>query len=103
MTRAAAGTALVLGVAAPLVRRRLKLPPAAVLGTAAMAPVALCVLFPRSRARDVGRASLQMWAYLAGYEMPNDDPAGLEWRAHIASARCCTWSPATPSASAAAP
>ena len=83
VTRAAAGTALALGVAAPLVRRRLKLPPAAVLGTAAMAPVALCVLFPRSRARDVGTASLQMWAYLAGYEMPNDDPAALERRVHI--------------------
>lgn len=71
------------GVAAPLVRRRLKLPPPVVLGAAASAPVALCVLFPRSRARDVGTASLQMWAYLAGYEMPADDPEALERRVRV--------------------
>ena len=82
-TRAAAAAALALGIAAPLVRRRLKLPPAAVLGTAATAPVALCILFPRSRARDVGVVVLQMWAYLAGYEMPNDDPEALRRRVHV--------------------
>jgi membrane-associated phospholipid phosphatase len=81
--RAAAGTALALGVAAPLVRRRVKLPPSMILGTAAMAPVALCVLFPRSRARDVGTVTLQMWAYLAGYEIPNDDPEALKRRVRI--------------------
>src|SRR5690606_37918659 len=26
----------------------------------------------------------QMWAYFAGYEMPNDDPEGLERRVHVA-------------------
>ena len=26
---------------------------------------------------------LQMWAYLAGYEMPNDDPEALERRVHV--------------------
>jgi membrane-associated phospholipid phosphatase len=54
-----------------------------VLGTAATAPVALCILFPRSRARDVGVVGLQMWAYLAGYEMPNDDPEALRARVHV--------------------
>ncbi len=78
-----AGAALALGVAAPLIRRRLKLRPIAVLGSAAAAPVALCVLFPRSRARDVATVSLQMWAYLAGYEMPNDDPEALRARVHL--------------------
>jgi PAP2 superfamily protein len=82
--RAAASAALALGVAAPLVRRRLKLPPPVVLATAATAPVALCVLFPRSRARDVGTCVLQMWAYLAGYEMPHDDPEALERRVRVA-------------------
>jgi hypothetical protein len=81
--RAAAGTVLALGVAAPLVRRRVKLPPSAILGTAGMAPVALCVLFPRSRARDVGTVTLQMWAYLAGYEIPNDDSEALARRVRI--------------------
>jgi membrane-associated phospholipid phosphatase len=84
LIRAAASTALALGVAAPLVRRRLKLPPPVVLGAAAAAPVALCVLFPRSRARDLGTCVLQMWAYLAGYEMPHDDPEALERRVRVA-------------------
>ena len=53
------------------------------LGAAASAPVALCVLFPRSRARDVAVVVGQMWAYLAGYEMPNDDPEALRRRVHV--------------------
>jgi len=82
--RAAAVTALGAGLAAPLVRRRLRLPPPVVTGTAALAPFALCVLFPRTRARDVGACALQMWAYVATYEMPNDDPAALERRVRVA-------------------
>ena len=74
----------IAGVAAPLVRRRLKLPPPVVTATAATAPFALCVLLPRSRARDVGACVLQMWAYLATYKMPNDDPEALERRVKIA-------------------
>ncbi|HEX8101541.1 MAG TPA: phosphatase PAP2 family protein [Solirubrobacteraceae bacterium] len=81
--RAAAAMALTLGVAAPLVRRRLKLPPPVVTATAATAPLALCVLVPRSRARDVGACILQMWAYVATYEMPNDDPERLQARVHV--------------------
>ncbi len=84
LIRTAAATALALGVAAPLVRRRLKLPAPAVIATAAAAPVAACVLFPRSRTRDVATATLQMWAYLAAYEMPNDDPEALERRVKVA-------------------
>jgi hypothetical protein len=81
--RAAAATALVAGLAAPLLRRRLRLPPAVTIATAATAPFALTVLAPRSRARDVGTVCLQMWAYLAAYQMPNDDPAALEARTFV--------------------
>lgn len=81
--RAAAGIALALGVSAPLLRRRLRLPPPVVLGAAAAAPVALCIVFPRSRARDAATVGLQMWAYLAGYEMPNDDPEALRARVRV--------------------
>ena len=81
--RAAAAMGLTLGVAAPVVRRRLKLPPPVVTATAATAPVALCVLVPRSRARDVGVCVLQMWAYVATYKMPNDDPERLEARVRV--------------------
>jgi hypothetical protein len=60
-----------------------KLPPAAVLGTAALAPAALCVAMPRRRARDVTVCALNMWAYLAAYEMPHDDPRRLAERVHV--------------------
>lgn len=67
----------------PLVRRRVALSPPAVLVPAALAPVALCVLYPRTRGRDVGTVVLQMWAYLAGYEMPNDEPDALLARVRV--------------------
>jgi hypothetical protein len=38
---------------------------------------------PRSRKRDVAVYALQMWAYILVHELPNDDPARLERRAHI--------------------
>ena len=81
--RAAAVTVLAAGVAVPLVRRRIPLRPPVVTATAAAAPFALCVLYPRSRARDVGTCVLQMWAYIATYEMPNDDPEALERRVRV--------------------
>jgi membrane-associated phospholipid phosphatase len=65
------------------VRRRVRLPPPVVTGAAAAAPVALCVLMPRSRTRDVLVCVGQMWAYLATYEMPNDDPERLRARVRV--------------------
>jgi hypothetical protein len=82
--RAAAVTVIAAGVAAPLARRRLKLPPPVVTATASAAPFALCVLVPRTRARDVSVCVLQMWAYVATYKMPNDDPEALERRVKVA-------------------
>lgn len=71
------------GIAAPLARRRVRMAAPVVIGTAAAAPVALCVVLPRTRARDVAVAVLQMWAYVAAYEMPADDPEALERRVHV--------------------
>ncbi len=71
------------GVAAPVVRRRLRLPPVAVLGSGALAPLALCVVVPRTRARDAAVCALNMWAYLAAYKMPHDDPRRLEARVRV--------------------
>jgi membrane-associated phospholipid phosphatase len=82
--RAAALTVLAAGVAAPIVRRRLRLRPPVVLGAAAAAPFALSVLEPRSRARDVATCVLQMYAYVAAYKMPYDDPEALARRVKIA-------------------
>jgi hypothetical protein len=71
------------GAAAPALRRRLRLPGAAVLGSAALAPAALTVAVPRSRRRDLAVCGLQMWAYLAAYEMPHDDPDALAARVRV--------------------
>jgi membrane-associated phospholipid phosphatase len=81
--RAAAWSLVAAGVAAPALRRRVALPPGAVLGTSALAPIALSVAAPRSRLRDAAVCALNMWAYLAAYEMPHDDPEGLAARVHV--------------------
>lgn len=79
----AAWGVIAAGLAAPLLRRRLKLPPPAVLGPAALAPLAVCVVKPRTRSRDVAVCVLQMWAYINAYEMPNDDPDALAARTRV--------------------
>ncbi len=48
-----------------------------------MAPVALCVATKRTRTRDIAVCVLNMWAYLAAYEMPNDDPDALAARVRV--------------------
>ena len=55
-----------------------------VIAASAAAPVAFCVLLPRTRARDAGTCLLQMWAYVAAYKMPYDDPEALGRRVRIA-------------------
>jgi hypothetical protein len=82
--RAAACTMLAAGLAAPLVRRRLKLKPPVVIAAAASTPFALTALVPRSAKRDFFVCVLQMWAYLAAYKMPADDPDKLEARVKVA-------------------
>jgi membrane-associated phospholipid phosphatase len=74
---------LVGAVALPVMRRRLRLRPAAVLAGAALAPASAAVLWPRSRSRVAVVCMLQMYVYLAAYKMPNDDAAALEARVHI--------------------
>jgi len=81
--RVAAWGVVAVGAAIPLARRRARLPPPLVTATAAAAPMALCVAVPRSRARDVGVCALQMWAYIATYQMPNDDPERLRARVRV--------------------
>jgi membrane-associated phospholipid phosphatase len=81
--RAAAWAIVAAGAAAPLARRRLGLRKSVVLGAAAAAPVAVCIATPRTRTRDVAACALQMWAYLAAYEMPHDDPEALRARVHV--------------------
>jgi len=63
------------GVAAPVLRRRLQLPAAAVLGAGAVAPVAAHAAMAPGRRRQVAVCVLNMWVYTAAYKMPHDDSA----------------------------
>ena len=64
-------------------RRRLALRPSVVAAVAGAAPFGLCVAVRRTPARDVATCCLQMWAYLAAYQMPHDDPEALLRRVHV--------------------
>lgn len=81
--RAAAWGVVAAGIAAPLVRKRVKAPPVLMQTVAFSAPFGLCVALPRTRTRDVATCCLQMWAYLAAYKSPHDDPAAQERRVRI--------------------
>src|SRR3954470_4751063 len=69
--------AAALGAAAPPLRRKLSLPKPVTSALAWQAPVAFAWALPRTRARDAAIYALQMWAYVAHYEMPNDRPEEL--------------------------
>jgi membrane-associated phospholipid phosphatase len=55
-----------------------------VLTAAGLAPVAATVALPPGRRRQAAVCALNMWAYLAAYEMPNDDPERLRERVRVA-------------------
>jgi membrane-associated phospholipid phosphatase len=66
-----------VGVLTPLVRHRLKLRPPVVSALSWQAPAALALAAPRTPLRDAGIYALQMWAYFAHFDMPDDDPDAL--------------------------
>lgn len=68
------------GIAAPLLRKRLPTPPIVAQTVAFGAPLGLAVAMRRSRSRDVAVCALQMWAYLAAYKTPHDDPLAQQGR-----------------------
>ncbi len=74
---------VVAGVAAPLMRKRVSAPPLFVQAVAFGAPLGLAVAVRRSRTRDVAICTLQMWAYLAAYKSPHDDPDAQRARVHV--------------------
>ena len=83
LIRATAWSAVLVGVAAPLARKRVSAPALLTQAAAFAAPVALCVALRRSRGRDVAACALQMWAYVAAYKTPHDDALAQEQRVHI--------------------
>jgi membrane-associated phospholipid phosphatase len=75
--------ALSAAITVPLVRRRLRIPRPATAAAVTAGPLALAVLRPRSRARDVGLYLLQMWAFTIAHELPYDDPDALRRRLRV--------------------
>jgi membrane-associated phospholipid phosphatase len=67
-------------VAVPLLRRRLKIPAGATVAAVAAGPLALAVLQPRTKRRDVALFALQMWAFTVAHELPYDHPERLRAR-----------------------
>lgn len=78
--RAGAVTAIGAAVAVPFLRRRLRLPAPVTVAACGAAPLALAVLQPRSKRRDVALFALQMWAFTVAHELPYDDPDRLRAR-----------------------
>jgi membrane-associated phospholipid phosphatase len=83
VVRAGAVAAIGAAVAAPLLRRRARLPAAVTVAACAGGPLGLAVLRPRSRKRDVAMYMLQMWAFTMVHELPFDDPERLRARLRI--------------------
>jgi membrane-associated phospholipid phosphatase len=78
--RAGAAGAVAAAVAVPLLRRRLRVPVPVTVAACAAGPLAVAVLYPRSRKRDVALYAMQMWAFTMVHELPYDDPERLERR-----------------------
>jgi membrane-associated phospholipid phosphatase len=78
--RGGAATVLGAAIAVPLLRRRLRIPAPLTVATCACGPLALAVLYPRSKKRDVALYALQMWAFIMVHEIPFDDPERLRAR-----------------------
>jgi membrane-associated phospholipid phosphatase len=81
--RRAAWGAVAIGIVTPLVRHRLKLRPPVVSALSWPAPAALALAEPRTPLRDAGIWTLQMWAYFAHFDMPDDDPEALLKRLRV--------------------
>ena len=75
--------AAAVGAATPILRRRLDLPKPVTSVLSWQAPLAVAWALPRTRGRDAAIYALQMWAYVAHYEMPNDNPEELMRRLRV--------------------
>jgi membrane-associated phospholipid phosphatase len=73
-------TAIAAAAAVPLLRRRLRIPAPVTVAAVAAGPLAMAVLQPRTKRRDVFLFALQMWAFTVAHELPYDDPERLRSR-----------------------
>ena len=81
--RALAGATVAAAIAVPLARKRLRMPAWATAATVAAGLLAIAVLSPRTKTRDVVLFTFQMWAFTIAHELPYDDPDGLRRRLRI--------------------
>jgi membrane-associated phospholipid phosphatase len=81
--RLAAGAAVAASIAVPLIRRRRRIPASATLAALAAGPMAVAVLAPRTRGRDIALFTLQMWGFAMAHELPYDDPEALRRRLKV--------------------
>ncbi len=81
--RIAAGAAVAASIAVPLLRRRRRIPATVTLAALAAGPMAVAVLRPRTRGRDIALFTLQMWGFTMAHELPYDDPEALRRRLKI--------------------
>ena len=81
--RLGACAALAASIAVPIMRRRRRIPAAATMTALVSGPMALAVLRPRSRGRDMALFGLQMWAFVMAHELPYDNPDALRRRLRV--------------------
>ena len=63
-----------------MLRKRLRIPAPVTIAACAAGPLAVAVLHPRSKKRDVALFALQMWGFIMVHELPYDDPERLRAR-----------------------
>ena len=78
--RGGAAACVAAAVAVPLLRRRHRIRPAVTIAACTAGPLALAVLSPRTKRRDVALYALQMWGFTMAHELPYDDPDRLRAR-----------------------
>jgi membrane-associated phospholipid phosphatase len=78
--RGAAAACVAAAVAVPLIRRQQKIRPAVTIAACTAGPLALAVLGPRTKRRDVALYALQMWGFTMVHELPYDDRDRLRAR-----------------------
>ena len=80
LVRVAAAATVVASVAVPLIRRRRHIPASVTIAATAAGPLAMTVLWPRSKKRDAVLFAQQMWAFTMVHELPYDNPERLRAR-----------------------
>lgn len=83
LIRRTAFAAIAAAVIVPHVRRQLRIPATITVASTVAAPLAIAVLWPRSRWRDVALFGGQMWAFAVSHELPYDDPVRLRERLRV--------------------